>query len=44
MAAHGQSNDFIYNRFKRRDQFLLFNMENSYRVQIVVEFALEALP
>jgi len=44
MAAHDKSNDFIYNRFKRRDQFLLFNMENSYRVQIVVEFALEALP
>ena len=38
MAAGTPFNDCIYNRFKRRDQFLLFNMENSYRIQLVVEF------
>lgn len=44
MAAHTPSNDYIYNKFKKRDQFLLFNMENSYRIQLVVEFFFQALP
>lgn len=44
MAAHTPSNNYIYNKFKKRDQFLLFNMENSYRIQLVVEFFFQALP
>ena len=44
MGSFETCNSFIYHKFARRDQFLLFNLENSYRVQIVAELILEALP
>jgi hypothetical protein len=44
MGSFEQFNEFIYEKFSRRDQFLLFNLENSYRIQIFVELILQTLP
>lgn len=44
MGGFEDCNDFIYAKFKRRDQFLLFNLENSYRVQLLVEFIFQTFP
>ena len=44
MGGFEDCNDFIYAKFKRRDQFLLFNLENSYRVQLLIEFIFQTFP
>lgn len=44
LGSFDKTNMIIFGKFLRRDQFLLFNLENSYRVQIVIELVLEAFP
>ena len=34
----------IYEKFRKRDLFLVFNMENSYRIQIIVELLCQSVP
>jgi hypothetical protein len=38
------SNAMIYEKFRKRDLFLVFNMENSYRIQIITETLLQSIP
>ena len=44
MGSFESCSNLIYDKFVRRDQFLLFNIENSYRVQITVELVMESIP
>ena len=37
-------NVMIYEKFRKRDLFLAFNMENSYRIQIITETFLVSIP
>ena len=44
LGAHDGANAYIYDQFPRKDEFVFFNMENSYRIQTVVEIALQCFP
>jgi hypothetical protein len=44
LANFERYNRVVYDKFEQKEQFLLFNLENSFRVQIGVELLLETLP
>lgn len=44
LANFEKYNKIVYDKFPEKEQFLLFNLENSFRVQIGVELLLETIP
>ena len=44
LANFERYNKVVYDKFPQKEQFLLFNLENSFRVQIGVELLLETIP
>ena len=44
LGSFEKTNLIIFEKFLQRDQYEMFNLENSYRVQMVVEATVASVP